>query len=375
MARTKQGRELTEEHRIAQVKLGDALSKVVRSMFRKHVRFDDVDASSTEFVRAVVPEILKFRNASRLFSIDYLREFKDIEAPDAPDVEFVEDDVDPTNVARSLGATVRGVVKAITRKGYAESDAMDRAEAAVVGKATRFVADGGRGAIEQHVRRGLGPVGYARVVDADPCPFCAMLASRGVYYMGEERTVGLYRSDSFRDSDARFAGDGEFKVHDHCQCTLEPVYERGGKIRLPGNGNELAKEWAEIASGRSDAWLAWQRWRESGTLPEDYDGPLDGKRRVSPPTHGQKSGTRKRPEPAKASERAGGIGRPVKTADDLHELADLLQKRANHVQEDIAKAYDAGQDSHDPSLMALEREYENLLSRIARYRTSASKMA
>lgn len=255
---------------------------------------------------------------------------------------------------------------------------MDRAEVSVTAKGVKLAGDGGRQVLETEVRRGNGPVGYARVVDADPCPFCAMLASRGLYFAGEESPGALlYRSDSFGDANARFVGDGRFKVHDGCCCTMEAVYMRGGKIDLPGKGNELAKEWAQVAAGQDDPWLAWQRWRESGTLPENYDGPLDGKRRAAP-SHGQATGQRKRPAPGKASER--GTGRTAKDnagSWDRQRYLDYAQElsvRADGVAAEIAELKARGQTDQDISVMALAQEHRALLSRIERYRKQAAKM-
>lgn len=389
MARTHAGDKLTEEHRQHQVRLVEQLAELVRGLFRKHVDYADIDGSTDAFARSAGVLVDQFREASRLRSIDYMREFQAVEAPDAPDVVEEPSEYTPAEAAESLLRTSRGVLKTLSRKGYSESEAMERAEQAVVGKATKIAGDGGRQVIEHEVRRGNGPLGYARVVDADPCPFCAMLASRGVYYAGEEQAGALlYRSDSFRDSNARFAGDGRFKVHDHCCCTLEPVYMVDGKVNLPGNGNELAREWAEIASGQEDPWLAWQRWRQSGTLPENYDGPLEGVRRRKPPVRGQSSGRRARPEPMKASERAERAEqkalekagkKPVDRRGNWDkrkylDYADELEIRANGVASEIAALKSVGQGDRDLPVMQLKQQHRALLSRIDRYRKTGMSM-
>lgn len=377
MASTYQGEQLTEEHRQQQVRLVDLLGQSLLSLFWRLFRWDDIEGSTAEFARQAAPEVARYREASRALSVDYLRAFQAVEMPEAPVPVEEPDDMDLVELARQLQATARGVAKTLSHKGYDEEEASQRTAQSVVGKATKLAGDGGRKVIEQEVRRGNGPVGYARVVDADPCPFCAMLASRGLYLMGEEADGALlYRSDSFTGSNARFVGDGRFKVHDHCCCTMEPVYRVNGKINLPGKGNELAKEWAEVASGQDDPWLAWQRWRESGTLPENYDGPLDGKRRRPAPEHGQSTGRRKRPAPAKPSERKR---KPNENAGDWDaarylEYADELEKRANGVQEEIAALKQAGQSDDDIAVMALVQEHRALLSRIGRYRKRAAEL-
>lgn len=374
MARTHAGEKLTEEHRLQQVHLAARMAGDLRRLFRRTVRWDDIDGSAEEFARRAGVILGKYREASRMFSVDYMHAFQAVEAPDAPVPIDEPSEVDDVSLARQILATVRGVLKSLSHKGYGESDAMDRGEVAVIAKATKIVEDGGREVIETEVWRGNGPVGYARVVDADPCPFCAMLASRGLYFAGEESPGALlYRSDSFAGANARFVGDGLFKVHDGCCCTMEPVYRRGGKITLPGNGNALAKEWAEVAAGQDDPWLAWQRWRESGTLPENYDGPLEGKRRPAP-AHGQSTGRRKRPAPAKASERKKNSTRGGWDAARYREYADELGVRADRIQVEIDELKARGQTDQDIAVMTLVQERRALLSRIDRYRKEAEKL-
>lgn len=386
MARTQRGKRLTEEHRLAQVGLAEKLAKFIRAVFGKTFDYYNIDDSSEVFVRRVAPDVARMRERSRELSLDYLREFQAVEAPQSPPPIEEPGEYEPADAARELLKTTRGVGKSLSHKGYSVEEAQARIEQAVVGKATKIVEDGGREVIEQEVRRGHGPVGYARVVDADPCPFCAMLASRGIYYMGEEIPgVQLYRSDGFAASNARFVGDGRFKVHDHCCCTLEPVYMVNGKVDLPGNGNELAKEWAEIASGQPDPWKAWHRWRQSGTLPENYDGPLEGTRRRKPPARGQSSGRRARPKPMKASERAEQKAlekagkKPVDRRGNWDkqkylDYADELEVRADGVASEIAALRSVGQGDRDLPVMQLKRQHSALLSRIESYREYADKL-
>jgi hypothetical protein len=70
-----------------------------------------------------------------------------------------------------------------------------------------------------------------------------MLASRGL-------DGGIYLRDSFDLSDPRFVGDGTAKVHDHCGCSLKPVYTRGDAILA--DNQKYVDMWAEF-SGQGDA--------------------------------------------------------------------------------------------------------------------------
>jgi hypothetical protein len=80
---------------------------------------------------------------------------------------------------------------------------------------------------QRRIRRNMSPRGqaalksvwgeawavrYIRVPSRNACPFCLMLATKGPKYYG----------DSFKGSNQRFRGNGDAKVHAHCQCVLVP---------------------------------------------------------------------------------------------------------------------------------------------------------
>lgn len=112
-----------------------------------------------------------------------------------------------------------------------EAELMEKAESRSTGAAVRHAMDGSRG-VTDRVMRDRRVLGYARVTDSDPCAFCALLASRGA----------VFKKDSFQGSDAQFAPHPEAstslpekfsdvaKVHDHCCCSLRPVYTRTGSF-------------------------------------------------------------------------------------------------------------------------------------------------
>lgn len=288
MAHTVEGAEATEQHRLAQVALTAYVVSNVREAFTAEVDADDISGSFAGFVRRVLPLLLRSRRASRRLSEDYLREFREaelqavvkrkklrppagdplsvpvsrlrdaLEAPaDGGDLSRVLPAAD--EVTRQLYVNGAAVVKRRIKDGKPVDEALRVGETVVASTAAKMVGDGGRAVIEDEVtNRRNGAIGYCRVPDADPCPFCAMLASRGA----------VYRLDAFVESNGIFAGDGKFKVHNGCDCTLEPVYGRR-VTDLPAGVDKLAKEWADIASGRDDPFAYWRRFKESGTLPGD----------------------------------------------------------------------------------------------------------
>ena len=444
MARTKQGRRLTEEHRLFQTRLSLELQELVRLIFLALFDWDDINKSTVKVAQAVVPSVVEYRHKSRQASIDYLKLFEQYEAPRQVKKEIKRlsleldeqekqepislDDVDTAwdelqkledelvakvdkvsaRVADPDPFETRGVDDRDLEKlplshldlqydPVTEDDLMSHLITAgrdaayesakrkkdrqtgtqhtlnrVVGEASTLAQEGGRSAISRYVRRGMGPKGYARVPDADPCAFCALLAAFGA--------MGAYRSDAFKKSSRNKKGsmkpDGSpgarsgFEVHDYCCCTLEPVYVIDGQYQLPGNGKQLAKEWAEITAGlggtgskryhttkkgekidygRQEAYLAWRRWRERGVLPDTYDGPLQGKRRRNKPATGQPDGVKdvevQRPETP-----------DTWTKEDYKEQYEGFKERVEGIELEIQERLESGQDENDPSLLSLKSQ-------------------
>jgi hypothetical protein len=106
-------------------------------------------------------------------------------------------------------------------------------------------------------------VGYIRVTDGDPCSFCAMLASRGPVYRTPRRAGPNVRGERNARAGLAFTGDGAWKVHDNCACTVEPVVT--SDTRWPGRAQEFHNLWNEHIKGRysgEDALRAWRRLYE-----------------------------------------------------------------------------------------------------------------
>lgn len=355
--------------------------KAVLKVFSRKFDLDYIDRTGYEFAVAVAQFVVNGRRQSHDFSFAYLHNFHAAEggAPGDAPVDF-DDLYDVDRATTELAQTVIGVSKSLSKKGKTYDENRAATEHAVASKVTKIVADGGRAVIENDVRtggKGRGPIGYARVADADPCAFCAMLASRGVYYLGEELTgksagFSLYSRDSFTQANARFIGDGQFKVHDGCECTLEPVYYDGtGPVKLPGDGNRLAEQWAQIASGREkDAFATWRRWIDSGTLPEDYEGPLEGTKRPSPTkTRAQRAKAKKRAKRAKDAAEKVTLSR-----DTVEKYLKVYEDRLAGVENELADLRRAGQGDDEPTVRALLGEHRRLTQQVDTYRAFLSKM-
>lgn len=364
MAHTAKGRALTEDHRLAQAAVSTSLVDIITDLFLSVFNPADIDGSSAKFMESALPVVLAARDMSAELATTYLDTFRRVElqglvdssdlTPDLADplsvpldviqeaaaaglmsqdqvAQRVRDLADTLPSAPSLVSSLHtsgaAVAKRRIKAGDTTAKARDTAAKAVAAKAVKLAADGGRAPLIQEVNNGSnGAVGYARVIDADPCPFCAMLASRGP----------VYRSDAFAASTALFSGDGRFKVHDGCGCTLEPIYGRRA-TDLPAESSELAAEWAEIAAGQPDPWGAWRRWRESGTRPGEERKDVEVHRRPSAPQYGRS--------------RAEGTGRKAVEDLDAEELAKALKgmyvRRAG-LEEELAGLEARGQSTREP---------------------------
>lgn len=130
--------------------------------------------------------------------------------------------------------------------------------------ASKLVLDTGRQTVVQAVQRDPGAVGWYRASDGEPCAFCALMVSRGAVYKT--------RGTAGADASERFAGDGQFKFHDHCGCMALPVL-RGDTFAL----SESAARWDDVyqtyAAGHSGDQL--RRFRVALRVIREGRTPVD----------------------------------------------------------------------------------------------------
>lgn len=122
-----------------------------------------------------------------------------------------------------------------TQPLWATSPALEAAQRNLVAGAEKLVLDAGRRTIIDNVKRDPKAHGWARLTEAKPCAFCALLATRGAVY--KESTA-------------------DFRSHDHCRCHAEPTfgpYEPPAQVRewqqlyqnatTAGNSAKTRREW------------------------------------------------------------------------------------------------------------------------------------
>jgi hypothetical protein len=265
MAATAAGRRITEAHHLQQQQVQDGFTAEFLSLWAL-LDLARPDVTGDAWVRAVMTLLRQYRRRSVELAEEYARAYRLAElpgsdplppslvdppappAPDAPARETEEEIVAELDAAAERSLQLMGPLNVANRIRQAQPP--ERIERAVLvqasGSAARHVAAGGRQRTMRVIRDDDQIEGYIRVTREDPCSFCAMLASRGPVYKNEF-TAGRVsnRRDTNTDGDVRgqFVGSGEFKVHDHCRCWVEPVYVDTPRELWPGRAAEFQDLW------------------------------------------------------------------------------------------------------------------------------------
>lgn len=176
----------------------------------------------------------------------------------APPTDLVED-----RLLKTVDATGIATYQRSLRSGAAPPQALDRSAVTLSGSASNLALEGGRSVIDESVQADDEAIGWARVTDADPCPWCLMMASRGAVYHSE-KTAG-------RGKSSHFIGDGDFKWHDHCGCTAVAVWDPDDPVLK--TADDLYDKWLQVTAGHSGqaAINVWRRYWENP--PDDRPAP------------------------------------------------------------------------------------------------------
>lgn len=240
MAATDEGRALTEVQRRRQAAiLADTTATSRELMALLDPR--DLDATAARWVRANEALVREMRADSERAAAAYLRSFREAEIGD-PDVEFRRVALDREQVRRSLTITGPGTIRTLSARGMPLDRAVQAATVSSSGAASRHALNGGRQGVMETIQSDRRARGWQRFTSAKPCSFCAMIASRGPIF-----------SESSAD----------FRAHDHCQCSAEPVYRADS--RMPEPGRQARDLWQRSTHGLSgrDAMNAFRRAYEA----------------------------------------------------------------------------------------------------------------
>jgi hypothetical protein len=248
MAITAQAAALTEAHRVAQSKNGALVAYVVAQLWLRMIDPNDISGSAANLILKLIPQLRQRRDFSALQARQYYQAFRKLEAKGDDgfslpamselNLEALETSLRVTGEValkkRIAGLPLNDNIPTLTQQLLVKQ-AIEETAVDISGAATRHVMNGGRDELLNAADNDPQALGYIRVTDGDPCYFCAMLASRGP----------VYDDLSFDQSDPRFVGPGEHKVHDHCGCSTEPVFDR--KTKWPGKAKAAETAWIDLS--------------------------------------------------------------------------------------------------------------------------------
>lgn len=256
----------TNTHRADQASLRAAFTVAFFSAWRGLLDPRRLDATTPGWL--VVAEALVHRHheASAQLAADYYRDHRrgeldalDVDARQLPRSVFrsaIGHRPDPGALRTSLMVCGPAAIRHATARGRRPEHAAAVAAVRCEASASRHVLTGGRTTTRRLVKADRVALGWARVTDANPCWFCAMLASRGPVYKTKHAAT-------FLDEDLS-------RFHDGCQCTAEPTYSR--EAAWPGDGRRWEQLWKDTTENLSgDAARAVFRAAveaETGRTPE-----------------------------------------------------------------------------------------------------------
>ncbi len=231
-----QAETLSDAFRAAEARRAALVATAVAAYWRARVSADDPE-SIERWLAALVPLIMRERNASAVRSALYGNTIRTLEVglEDGFRFDSLQGGMPSENIEKAIRTSLvvtgpvalRSRIEKISGRDVSPLEekallakAHDQSGAGAAAAAVRHVLGGGRTSLIDGVARDKKALGWVRLTRAEPCYFCALLASRGAVYKG----------DSFEDSDTMFDGPGEVKVHDSCQCSLKPVYRRDDEM-------------------------------------------------------------------------------------------------------------------------------------------------
>jgi hypothetical protein len=229
--------------------------------YRQRVQVEDPQ-SVKQWLDLVIPRIIRASDSGARLAAEFYTAIRRIEAPTAARFtpRAATGMIDP-GVSKSLMAVGPGdymnkmrqyeqLELSPTAKKAALVEAKQVTSVKLAQAVVRHAQAGGRQTIYAATEDDRTALGWVRVTRANPCFFCAMLASRGIHYRS-------YREGAFDLSNARFDGDGDAKVHDKCGCSLKPVYADNDPVN---QRNDTFKDmWSRWGAGGGDAALRFRR--------------------------------------------------------------------------------------------------------------------
>lgn len=199
MARTLEGKQLTEAHRRSQIILRGNIEETVRRATLEGVNLDDI-SGSWRWRLAMMDTMRTGFTTSATLAGDYLPRFQAAEGGKI--LDLVVPEFDPYVADEIINDAGIANMKKRIGKGVAPESALAQTSRTLATQAAQFAMSAGRGLVTGTVKYHGKSGRWRRVTDGKPCAFCGMLAGRGPVYA--EDTV-------------------QFRSHGHCGCTSEQV--------------------------------------------------------------------------------------------------------------------------------------------------------
>lgn len=215
MANAQQQFALTERHRQAQLTIR---AQALRDFALIWPIWKGDEQSFQEFVAAVIVLVRAYRQISAAAASAYFDAFRQAASIEGVFAPILASAIDEAQVAASIYVTGRDGLRTALDAGQSTTAAKETVFVRTSGAVTRHIANGGRQTLIDSVQNDPKALGWARITDGNPCYFCLALASRGAVYKTEQTA--------------------DFRAHDHCGCTVMPVYKG---TQIPG-----LQQWRDI---------------------------------------------------------------------------------------------------------------------------------
>jgi hypothetical protein len=195
------GRQLTEAHRLAQLRLGIAVVAQMHNAWQV-VDPGDIEGSYSDWMPLVTPIAAAGKAHSALLAAAYVRAHRQIETGSDDFTPVQAGGLDVSAFTISMLVTGLYSARGNLGRGVAVDRAMEIADARTAASAMRYALDGGRETIVESTRADRRAVGWERVAGGASCEFCAGL-----------------------DGEVMSEDAASFQSHDGCACSAEPVYD------------------------------------------------------------------------------------------------------------------------------------------------------
>lgn len=236
MARTAAGAALTADHRRRQLAVR---ARTLQEFLAITGLWSLSESSSFDrLVSAAIPLVQARHGTSAAVASGYFEAFRLAEQVPGQARAVPAEPIDRDRIAAGLYTTGQTQASRSVAAGMALEQVRSTAVASMTGSVTRLVLDGGRDTLLTSAVDDLQTISWMRVTSGDPCPFCAMLASRGPAYTSRESATAVTGRGG-RPRGNRQIGES---YHDNCVCTIEPYYEGSS---MPDSSRRWRDLWNE----------------------------------------------------------------------------------------------------------------------------------